>query len=91
MVAIACPERYVVGLDISDSAIKTAIEVRADCVLTLFLVDNRKFKRSLSSPRKIRRAINKIEKRKDKEKQRKQMLVLHRHGAQFHLSSWGCG
>lgn len=38
MVAIACPERYVVGLDISDSAIKTAIEVRADCILTLFLV-----------------------------------------------------
>ncbi|KAM7465573.1 hypothetical protein LguiB_013135 [Lonicera macranthoides] len=26
VVAIACPERYVVGLDISDSAIKTAIE-----------------------------------------------------------------
>ncbi|KAM7486454.1 hypothetical protein LguiA_002463 [Lonicera macranthoides] len=38
VVAIACPECYVVGLDISDSAIKTAIEVRADCVLTLFLV-----------------------------------------------------
>ncbi|KAM7465576.1 hypothetical protein LguiB_013138 [Lonicera macranthoides] len=27
VVAIACPERYVVGLDISDSAIKTAIEL----------------------------------------------------------------
>ena len=27
--AIACPERYVVGLDISDIAIKKAVEVRA--------------------------------------------------------------
>ena len=27
MVAIACPERFVVGLDISDSAIKKAEEV----------------------------------------------------------------
>ena len=29
MVAIACPERHVVGLDISDIAIKKAVEVRA--------------------------------------------------------------
>ena len=29
MAAIACPERYVVGLDISDIAIKKAVEVRA--------------------------------------------------------------
>ena len=32
MVAIACPERYVVGLDISDRAINKAIEVRAFCM-----------------------------------------------------------
>ncbi|GFS38681.1 S-adenosyl-L-methionine-dependent methyltransferases superfamily protein [Actinidia rufa] len=31
--AIACPERYVVGVDISDKAIKRAIEVSADCML----------------------------------------------------------
>lgn len=29
VVAIACPERHVVGLDISDIAIKKAVEVRA--------------------------------------------------------------
>jgi hypothetical protein len=29
IVATACPERYVVGLDISDIAIKKALEVRA--------------------------------------------------------------
>lgn len=30
MVAMACPDRYVVGVDLSDKAIKKAIEVSSD-------------------------------------------------------------
>ncbi|KAI8537182.1 hypothetical protein RHMOL_Rhmol09G0005000 [Rhododendron molle] len=30
--AIACPERYVVGVDLSDKAIKKAVEVSSDCI-----------------------------------------------------------
>lgn len=37
VVAIACPERYVVGLDVSDKAIKKAEEVREACRHFIFL------------------------------------------------------